>query len=135
MQPSTEIEEAVRRWVRAIETKDPTGFDALSREDGSLMIGAAPGEWLTDLDAYVRLASGEAAELPSATFAIDRLAAYQEGSVGWAAVDATWTVAGMEPIPARLTFVFHRENAAWKIVLNQTSIALANDKIFVPRSG
>jgi len=79
-----------------------------------------------------RAASAEQTQRPPSTFTIDRLAAMEEGGVGWAAVDATWQVQGMEPVTTRLTFVFHREDGAWKAVLQQTAVAVPNEKIFVP---
>ncbi|MEJ2289056.1 MAG: hypothetical protein P8Y02_10510 [Deinococcales bacterium] len=46
-------------------------------------------------------------------------------------MEATWALQGMEPVTTRLTFVFHREDGTWKAVLQQTAVAVPNEKIFV----
>lgn len=131
MQHSRSIEAEVHRWVNAIETKDVRIYDSMSREAGTLLIGAAPGQWSTDPDAVAASARAEAESRPSSTFSINRMSAHQEGTVGWAAVDGTWTFEGMAPVPARLTLVFHKEGTGWKAVLQQTAFALPNEKVFV----
>lgn len=130
MQHSRAIEAEVHRWVNAIEAKDARIYGSVSREAGTLVIGAAPGQWSTDPDAVAQTYATEAEQLPASTFTIDRMMAHQEGTVGWAAVDGTWTFEGMDPLSARLTLVFHKEGVNWKVVLHQTSFAVPNEAIF-----
>jgi len=130
MQHSRSIEAEVHRWINAIEAKDARIYSSVSREAGTLIIGAAPGQWSTDPDATAQAYAAEAERLPSSTFSIDHLMAHQEGTVGWAAVDGIWTFEGMEPLSARLTMVFHKEGTAWKVVLLQTAFALPDEKVF-----
>lgn len=130
MERSDAIEAEVRSWMRRMEGNDAGVYDAVSRQDGTLIIGAAPGQWTTDPEAAARAYAAEVARLPPSTYDVERIHAYQEGTVGWAAADVTWTIQGMAPLSARLTFVYHREDGGWKAPLVQLSFAIPDEKLF-----
>jgi ketosteroid isomerase-like protein len=130
MQRSEAIETEVRNWVAAAQAHDPGLYDAVSREHGALVIGAAPGQWSTDVAAMGEAYKAEVAKLPPSTMEVERLHAYEEGGVGWAAAEATWRIQGMAPLGTRLTFVFHRESGAWRPALVQTSVPVPDEELF-----
>ena len=53
------------------------------------------------------------------------LLAYECGDVGWTVDRPTIELASGERFPTRLTFVFHREEGAWRIVHAHTSVGQA----------
>src|SRR3954452_25394957 len=83
-----------------------------STKPGILSLGTDPREWWDSSEVAIALHAKHLVERGAATFAVDKLAAYQEGSVGWATVSArvTWQH-GVDTL--RLTGIFHLERGTW----------------------
>lgn len=135
MKRSKEIEAEVRRLEQDFRNKDVGLFDRVSRQSGVLGIGSDPKEWFESHEELTQVFGKQMSRMPSFEFTTKRTAAYEEGDVGWAAVDATWTFPKMDPLSTRLTLVFHREGGAWKIVLLQTSFAFPDEEVFKGMGG
>lgn len=133
MKPSKEIEAEVRRLETDFKTRNLAFFDRVSRQAGVLGIGSDPQEWFASHDQLTEVFGKQMSQMPPFEFTTTRVAAYEEGDVGWAAMEATWAFPSfpkMEPLTARVTFVFHREGGEWKIVLFQTSFAFPDEDVF-----
>lgn len=80
MEESTAVRDAVLAFCRGVTTKDIARFDVLvSAHPATLVIGTAPGEWVTERP---RLRFGFEAE-GLAVEAGGRPTGWSEGSMGW----------------------------------------------------
>ena len=80
MKASDEVRGAMLKFYERISAKDVASFDRLvSDHPATLVIGTAPGEWVTERD---RLRYGFEAE-GLAIEAGGRPAGYQQGELGW----------------------------------------------------
>jgi len=57
------------------------------------------------------------------------LKAYSEGSVGWTVDQVMVRLPNGAKLPMRHARVFHREDGAWKCVLNNISIVVPNESV------
>lgn len=113
MEESSDVREAVLHVYRGVTAKALERFDDIvSARPTVLVIGTAPGEWVTE---RARLKFGFQAEglTPEPG---PRPAGYRDGSMGWF-VDEPWygfpVGGGMR---TRLTAVVREEAGRWKIV-------------------
>lgn len=114
MEPSEEIRRVIDRFLTAAREGDADAFLArFSEHRGALCIGTAEEEWWHADAAPVWRRQLE--EMGGFPFSWEEIEAWEEGSVGWAAIQATIT--GPEgPVPVRMTFVLHLEHGEWKAV-------------------
>lgn len=133
MKPSEQIEAEVHRLETDFRNRDLAFFDRVSRQPGVLGIGSDPKEWLAGHERLTEVFGGQMETMPPFEFTTRQVAAYEEGDVGWAAIDASWSFPSfpkMDPLATRITLVFHREDGEWKIVLFQTSFAFPDEEVF-----
>jgi hypothetical protein len=62
---------------------------------------------------------------------LDDVAAFREGSVGWAASHGYFEMGGRR-VPMRLTAVMHQEDGEWKAIQSHASIGVPNDRMMDP---
>lgn len=130
MEHSPEVEQALRDAVAAYGRRDVEAVLAsISRAPGAVSIGTDPGEWLVGLDAIVGALQGDM--VPGFESRIDEIAAYREGTVGWAAARGAFVI-GEATIHVRMTVVLHQEDGVWKFVQQHASIGVPNDQIMHP---
>jgi len=125
MEPSEEIRRVMERWLGAISEGDAAAvMGRVSDHEGMLTIGTDPAEWWR----------GEGGRLvwrhqieESGGFPIvwDEIAAWEEGTVGWASAQVTLTWAG-KSYDLRSTYVLRLERGEWKIVQAHWSLPTAN---------
>lgn len=125
MERSEEIRRIVERWTNAIATgDDEAALGRLSEHPGIRMIGTDPGEWWqgSDLRAIWARQIEEIGPFPASATEID---AWEEGSVGWAAVKERidWEGGALE---SRATYILHLEHGEWKVVLVHWSFPRPN---------
>lgn len=128
MEPSEEIRRVVSRFLTAIRDGDADVTEAKSsNHPGVLTIGTAPEEWWYPVDAPVKRRQLE--ETGGFPLEWDEIEAWEEGSVGWAALKATLAVPGA-PASIRMTLVLHLEQGEWKVVQQHLSSGLPNSDVF-----
>ncbi len=126
MEVSTVVRDAVLGFYEGVTSKAVERFDDIvSAEDATLVIGTAPGEWVTERP---RLRFGFETEGitlvggPTPT-------AYREGSMGWF-VDEPWfgfpDGGGMR---TRVTAVVREEAGRWKIVHMHFSVGVPDEEV------
>lgn len=138
MQVSKEIEAEVQQLVADFTNKDMAFFDRISHQSGTLGIGSDPKEWLEGHAKISEVFGGQMKNMPPFEFRAHRVAAYEQGDVGWAALDATWAFPSfpkMQDLSTRVTLVFEREAGAWKMVLFQTAFAFPDEEVFAGMAG
>lgn len=126
METSPAVRHAVLEFYRGISTNAVERFhEFVSAEPATLVIGTAPGEWVTERE---RLRFGFEAE----GLTIEpgpRPTGYHEGSMGWF-VDEPWygfpDGGGMR---TRLTAILHEEAGRWKVVHLHVSVGVPDEEV------
>jgi adenylate cyclase len=115
MEKSEEIRRVIERWTRAIADGDAECLERLSTHEGTLIVGTDPFEWWRGRE--TRAVWGRQIEELRGVFSVraDEIDAWEEGSVGWAALKETISVDG-ETREARATYVLRLEHGEWKVV-------------------
>lgn len=103
-----------------------TWSDVWSTKPGVVDLGTDPREWWEGADVVVSLFAAQADKRAGLTFDEPRLAAFQEGTVGWAVYVANAMYQG-EVRPFRFTAIFHLERHAWKAVHVHRSVGVRNE--------
>lgn len=127
MEPSEEIRRVVDRFLASARDGDADTFIArVSERRGALVVGTEAGEWwYPDAAPVWRRQFEETGGFP---FSWDEIEAWEEGSVGWAATQAT--VTGPDgAVPLRMTFVLHLERGDWKVVQFHLSAGISNAEL------
>jgi class 3 adenylate cyclase/ketosteroid isomerase-like protein len=115
VEASEEIRRVIERWTRAIAEGDEECLERLSEHDGTLIVGTDPAEWWRGPE--TRAVWGRQIEELRGVFSVraDEIEAWEEGSVGWAALKETISVEG-RTLEARATYVLRLEHGDWKVV-------------------
>jgi class 3 adenylate cyclase len=127
VEPSEEIRRIVDRWLVATRDGDVEGYMArMSEHAGALSIGTDGHEWFHAAEFPVLRRQIE--EISGFPFAWGEIEAWEEGSVGWAAVQMTIrSPDGSEStLGLRGSLVFHLERGEWKTVQFHWSHGVAN---------
>ena len=129
MQPSDEL----NNLIRQLYDKEASGglFDfarrLYSRQEGVSVIGSEPNDRYEGYEAIIRFY--EAAGASGVEIKVDELKAYCEGVLGWVTDQVTARLPNGVEIPVRHTYIFHKENDAWKIVHAHISVGIPDEKI------
>jgi hypothetical protein len=126
MEESTEVRDAVLAFYEGVTAKAVERFDDIvSGHPSTLVIGTAPGEWVTERP---RLRFGFEAEGLSLEPG-PRPTGHREGTMGWY-VDEPWfgfpSGGGMR---TRLTGVLRQEEGRWKIVHLHFSVGVPDEDV------
>lgn len=89
-------------------------------------LGTDPREWWDGVDVLASLFVASSDERAGLTFDEPRLAAFQEGTVGWAVYVANAVFRGAVQ-PFRFTAIFHLERREWKAVHVHRSVGVRNE--------
>ena len=125
MQQSAGVRDAMLRFYDRLSASDVASFDQLvSQEPATLIIGTAPGEWVTERDRMrfgfetegVRIQAGEPA-------------GYEEGSMGWVVDEPAFFFPDGSAMKTRLTAVLRREDEAWKLVHMHVSVGVPDEEV------
>lgn len=126
LKASDEVGGAMLQFYESLSAKDVASFDRLVSEDpATLVIGTAPGEWVTERD---RLRFGFEAE-GLAIEAGGRPAGYQQGEMGWFVDEPTYTFPDGSRMRTRLTAVLLLEQGDWRIVHMHVSVGVPDDEV------
>jgi len=125
MRQSAEVREAMLSFYERLSANDVGSFDQLvSQEPAALIIGTAPGEWVTERD---RMRFGFETE----GFRIEagHPAGYEEGSLGWVVDQPTFVFPDGSAIETRLTAVLRQEDGRWKLVHMHVSVGVPDEEV------
>jgi len=112
---SEEIRRVIERWTKASADGDAdTVLGRLSNEPGTLIVGTDPVEWWRGAAAHA-IWSRQIQEIGRFPVVATEVDAWEEGSVGWAAVKE---IVNLETgaVESRATYVLHLERGEWKVV-------------------
>lgn len=121
MDESKAVRDAVLEFYKGVTTKATERFDEIvSAEPATLVIGTAPGEWVTERR---RLRFGfetEGLTLEPGP----RPTGYREGTMGWFVDEPWFGFPGGGGMRTRLTAVVREEDGRWKIVHAHFSVGV-----------
>ena len=100
-----------------------------SKNKDVMIFGTAPGEGIKGYDTILSALKTELSVMKPSSFTIDTLHAFSEGSVGWYLVRATTLYPNGTELPARISGVMHKEDGIWKIVMQNASLEVPDEKI------
>lgn len=123
MQPSDVVRDAMLRFYDGVSTSDVANFDKIVSPDAVVVIGTAPGEWVTERD---RMRFGF--ETEGLRIEAGHPEGYEEGSMGWVADEPTFYF-GELAVATRSTAVFHRHDDAWKLVHMHVSVGVPDEEV------
>ena len=125
VQQSEEVREAMLRFCDRLSAGDVASFDELvSQESATLIIGTAPGEWVTERD---RMRFGFEAE--GLRLEAKDPVGYEEGSLGWVVDQPAFVFPDGSVMQTRLTAVMHQEEGRWKLVHMHVSVGVPDEQV------
>ncbi|HEX2043133.1 MAG TPA: nuclear transport factor 2 family protein [Acidimicrobiales bacterium] len=113
------------RFYDRLSASDVAAFDEVVAPDAVLIIGTAPGEWVTE---RVRMRFGfetEGVRLETGGSAV----AYEEGSMGWVADEPTFYFPDASAMKTRLTAVLRQEAGKWALVHMHVSVGVPDEEV------
>ena len=129
MDKSPELEQWVRRLFARFSSGDRASIAQLcSRQEGVLLLGTAPEEWLEGWNAIRQAHGTETPGMGGAHLHVGDLRAYVEGAVGWAVDRSALRLPNGTVLPMRHTLVLHREEDEWRIVYAPISFGVADEQ-------
>ena len=129
MQSSAELENLIRQ----LYDKEASGglFDfakrLYSRQEVVSVISSEPNDRYEGYEAIIRFY--ETAGASGVEIKVDELKAYCEGAFGWVIDQVTAKLLNGTEIPVRHTYIFHKENDAWKIVHAHISVGISDESL------
>lgn len=125
MRESADVRDAMLRFYDRLSASDVASFDQLvSREAATLIIGTAPGEWVTERG-QMRFGF----ETEGVRIEAGGPVGYEEGSMGWVVDQPTFFFPGDASLQTRLSAVLCREDAAWKLVHMHVSVGVPDEEV------
>jgi hypothetical protein len=125
MRHSGEVRDAMLRFCDRLSAGDVASFDELvSQESATLIIGTAPGEWVTERD---RMRFGFEAE--GLRLEAKDPVGYEEGSLGWVVDQPAFVFPDGSVMQTRLTAVMHQEEGRWKLVHMHVSVGVPDEQV------
>lgn len=129
MQPCDELKDIVLHHYGKFDSGGQANSikDTYSLEEGVVLIGNDPNEWVDDHDsllAWIKAGGSVKAEIN-----VINIKAMSEGSVGWTMDRVSVKLPDGVEIPIRHTRIFHKENGAWKLVHLHVSIPVPNESL------
>jgi hypothetical protein len=132
MEASEEIRSLLRSLIDSWGTTRmwPVFDDAISTDDGTLLIGTDPSEWWQEQSDLRRVLKAQSEELQGSQATPSRIDAWSEGVVGWGAAQFEIAFPGVAAASARLTMTFAQRPEGWKVVQGHFSVGVANEDLF-----
>jgi len=125
MQRSEAVRDAWLRFCDRLSAGDVASFDELVSDDpAALVIGTAPGEWVTERE---RMRFGFEAE--GLRLEAKDPVGYEEASLGWVVDRAAFVFPDGSAIRSRITAVMHREDERWRLVHMHASVGVPDEQV------
>jgi|SRR5919109_3185286 hypothetical protein len=126
MKPSADVAQTMSRFYERLSAKDVASFDQIvSSDPAALVIGTAPGEWVTERD---RLRFGFEAEGLSIE-AGPSPAGWENGETGFFVDEPVYGFPGGARMKTRLSSVLQREDGDWRIVHMHVSVGVPDEEV------
>lgn len=128
MRESSAVRDAVLGFYRGVTDKQIDRFDDIvSGRPETLVIGTAPGEWVTQRP---RLRFGFEAEGLKLSPG-ERAVGYEEGDLGWFVDDPAFGFPDGSVVATRLTAVVRREDGRWRVLHLHFSVGVPDEVVAI----
>jgi ketosteroid isomerase-like protein len=124
MRQSEEVRNAMLRFCERLSAGDVASFDELVSQEATLIIGTAPGEWVTERE---RMRFGFEAE--GVRLEAKDPVGYEEGSLGWVVDQPAFVFPDGSVMQTRLTAVMRREEGHWRLVHMHVSVGVPDEQV------
>jgi hypothetical protein len=125
MRTSAAVRDAMLHFYDRISASDVGSFESLvSRDPATLVIGTAPGEWITERH---RLRYGFEAE--GLRITPGEAVGYEEGSLGWVVDTPTYFFPDGSAMRTRLTAILKNEDGDWWLVHMHLSVGVPDEEV------
>jgi ketosteroid isomerase-like protein len=124
MRQSEEVRNAMLRFCERLSAGDVASFDELVSQEATLIIGTAPGEWVTERE---RMRFGFEAE--GVRLEAKDPVGYEEGSLGWVVDQPAFVFPDGSVMQTRLTAVMRREEGHWRLVHMHGSVGVPDEQV------
>ena len=122
---SERVRQAWLRFCERLSAGDVASFDELvSQEPAALIIGTAPGEWVTERE---RMRFGF--ETEGLRLEANEPVGYEEGSLGWVVDQPAFVFPDGSLMQSRLTAIVHEEEGRWKLVHMHLSVGVPDEQV------
>ncbi len=123
---SDAVRDAMLRFMERLSANDVESFDGIvSSHPASLVIGTAPGEWVTERE---RLRFGFEMEGVGIAPGADP-AGWESGDLGWYTDEPTMSYPDGSTVATRMTAVLIREDGHWRLVHMHVSVGVPDDEV------
>ena len=130
MEPAPELEDLTRQIFKFFDIKNAEFIvDAFSRHEGTLAIGTALEEWWEGHAIISAAFNIQLAEMPVVEVVIEKVEAWQEGSIGWVSMIAAFVFDELPTAPMRATIVARKEGTYWRLVNLHVSVPTSNEAV------
>jgi len=130
MEESEEIKTLIREAAEAnVQGNFEFWEKYISKNKDVMMYGSAPGEGIIGYDTIISTLKAELSVMKPTSYTIEHLKAFSEGSVGWYLIRATSFYSNGTEVPVRTTGVVHKEDGIWKVVMQNTTFEIPDEKI------
>ena len=128
---SEDVKQAMLAFYKRFSAGDVAAFaEHITDREDALVIGTDPSQWAEGHDSWVAGYAEVMEEMAGVQLrAGDRLTAFQDGPIGWAADQAVIVLPDGAEIPFRITAVFRNEGPIWKIVTAHLSLGVPDAKL------
>jgi hypothetical protein len=130
MQRSQDLLETYQRMYRDLTQGAPLAPFVAASPDVTC-ISTDPQEWWGDRETFLRVAGPQMEGLKQlgAQYVPQQAAAWTEQDVGWVIDQPTIHLNNGRAVQLRVTSIFRREDGAWKLVHQHSSIGVPNDTV------
>lgn len=126
MRPSPDVRSAMLEFYDRLSAKDVRAFDRLvSADPATLVIGTAPGEWVTERS---RLRFGFEVEGLAISAGADP-AGYEIGDAGWFVDEPVYVFPDGSRMFTRMTAILERTSGSWQIVHMHVSVGVPDEEV------
>ena len=127
MKTAPDVVAAMLRFYERLSAKDVASFDLIvSTDPATLVIGTAPGEWVTERDRLRFGFEAEGLEIEAGTSPVG----WANGDTGWFTDEPTYVFpGGAGRMKTRLTSILQREGSAWRIVHMHVSVGVPDEEV------
>jgi ketosteroid isomerase-like protein len=100
-----------------------------SKNMNVMTYGTAPSEGINGYEKIIATTKAELSAMKPTSITIHDMQAFSEGSVGWFLVRSTGFYSNGTELPLRTSGVVHKEDGIWKIVMQNTTLEVPDEKI------
>jgi ketosteroid isomerase-like protein len=131
MPASDGVKQAMVGFYERFSAGDVAAFaEQITNQEDALVIGTDWSQWGEGRETWVSAYEMQMQQMPGLQLqAGNKLRGYEDGSVGWAADEASVVLPDGSLVPVRVTAVFRREGGGWKIVSAHLSLGVPDAKL------